>query len=407
MEEVDQTQNPYAARFKQFLVRSASVAQQRIAAEGRDAPISDAARDRAQNVLSYALKDAEVWAATRDLLLTMAPKMEMAGYRRDWLPYLEQGVMQSEVHYDRHADAELHLHMGHLHRLQSQFDTARTLLTTSATAFAELGERAGQARALNQLAYVAWQQHEHAKVQALAHQALALLDETDVERAMSLSALGLSALEQHQWEAAETYHRSALQIRTAHGDRRQMAWSLQNLARTLQAQGKHTEAIPYYEDAILTLGLLNDRANCAIVQMNLGVVYWLQGEFAKAVDVYAVAESTFREFGDESNLAKVLTCKGLDYLALQNWKGAEEAFLASSDLFQKLSDTSEYLNALDGLGITYLEQGYYDQALAIFESIFVQLPQIVGTRTYPTLTNVISGQLERAKVGKSSGLNSA
>ena len=148
------------------------------------------------------------------------------------------------------------------------------------------------------------------------------------------------------------------------------------------------------------LGELNDAANRAIAQMNLGIVYSLLGNPVKALEVYAKAESTFRTIGDELNLAKVLTCKGLDRLVLQDWKQAEEEFAFGADLFQRLGDLSEYLNALDGLGISYLEQGCYDQATAIFESILVDLPEIAGTRAYPGLTKVIRGQIDRARAEK-------
>jgi tetratricopeptide (TPR) repeat protein len=338
---------------------------------------------------------------TCDLLLALAPKLEQAGYRGEWLPYLVRGLAVSAACNDALAGAELRLHIGHLHRLQSRWAPARELLTASAEAFAAEGERRGQARALNQLAYVAWQQHEYDEAITLAQAALNLLDDADLERAMGLSALGLVAFDRRQWKAAEQYHRMAFHLRREYGDQRRAAWSLQNLGDAMRAQGKYGDAIACFEEAIIMLSRVDDPAHQAIIQLNLGIVYWLQGELIKALEVYAMAESAFRRFGDESNLAKVLTCKGLDYLALQKWKQAEEAFAASSDLFQGLHDTSEYLNALDGLGISYLEQGRYDKALVIFESIFLQLPQIVDTRAYPNLAQVINGQIERAKAGKS------
>ena len=406
MADVTASQNQHAVRFKQFLARSITVACRRIEAEGHDVPISDEARERAHNVLGYALESDEVWVATCELLLTMAPKMEMAGYRSEWLPYLHRGLGLSEVHQDGWAGAKFRLHMGHLHRLQSQFETAHTLLTASATAFAQVGDQRGQARALNQLAYLAWQQHQAVAAEQLAQQALALLTESALERAMSLSALGLAAIEQHRWLEAEAYHRAALEIRTAHGDRRQMAWSQQNLGYALRGQQKYGEAIAYYQQAIATLTVLADAANCAIAQMNLGIVYWLQGEASAALAIYQVAETTFRRLSDELYLAKVLVNQGLAYLSLRDWPRAEQAFTNSTMLFQRLADLSEYLNALDGLGISYLEQGCFAKALAIFESIIVQLPNIEGTHQHQVVAKVIYKQLEQAKAGQSRGVSS-
>jgi tetratricopeptide (TPR) repeat protein len=390
----------YAARFGQNVMRSVAATLVRIHRDPSPV-LNEENRSRALNVLSYSLKLPAAWPATRDLLMALAPKLEQAGHWGEWLPYLIKGLTLSEAVDDLWASAELRLHLGHLHRLQSRWTQARALLTASARGFAALGERRSQARALNQLAYVAWQQHRPREVETLAHQAQALLDETDIEYAMSLSALGLAAIEQHQWQAAEAYHRAALQIRAAHGDRRQMAWSLQNVGYALRGQGHYEAASACYEEAIATLRDLNDVAHCAIAQMNLGIVYSLRGEPAKALEVYAMAESTFRRIGDEGNLAQILVNQGIDYMALGNWQRAGSVFMTSAHLFQRLANLSGYLNALDGLGISYLEQNLYEKALAIFESVAVQLPKIEGTQYHRNLTKVIHSQLDRAKAGDS------
>ncbi len=389
--------NPYTIRFKGFIARSIGVARRRIEAAGIDAPISDEARDRAQNVLSYALQDGEVWAETRDLLLTMAPKMEMAGHRNEWIQCLQTGIAQSQQQRDRLAEAELRFHCGYLYRLLSKYDQASQLLHTSAQIYSTLGEAENEARALNQLAYLAWQQHHYEAAARLANTAIAMVDELSLEKAMSLSALGLTAIEQYRWLEAEEYHRAALQIRTTHSNRRQMAWSQQNLGYALRGQGKYTEAIAFYEEAITTLTELNDLGNCAIVQMNLGIVYSMQGKATQALEMYSIAEAIFHRFADEFNLAKVLTSEGIDHLALQEWKQAEYVFKRSMELFEHLSNKSLYLNALDGLGMSYIGQELYNKALETFETVLVQLPLIKGTPAYNLLTRQISSQITQAK----------
>jgi tetratricopeptide (TPR) repeat protein len=390
----------YAAQFVENVHRSVRATLIRVQQDPNPV-LGERTRERALHVLSFAFKLPAVWPQIRELLLALAPKLEQAGYRGEWLPYLVQGVALSEAAGDALAGAELRLYIGHLHRLQSRWGPARELLTASAAAFAALDERRGQARALNQLAYVAWQQHRHDEAQRLAHQALGLLAERDIERAMSLSVLGLAAVERHRWQEGEEYHRAALRIRTDHGDQRLVAWSLQNLGYALRGQGKYAAASDCYETAIATLTALQDEANCAVARLNLGIVYSLQGEPARALAVYSLAEAALRRIGDEWHLAKVLTNQGIDYLALGEWQLAERVFLASTTLFQRLGDQSEFLNALDGLGLSYLEGGNYHQALIAFETVKVQLPQIVGTRAHPLLEKVIDNQLERARAARS------
>jgi hypothetical protein len=186
MVEIEEIPNPYAARFKQLLSRSAVVARHHVEVEGADTPISNAARERAQNVLSYTLKEAEAWTATRDLLLVMAPKMEMAGYRTDWLPYLEDAVVQSQRQGDQTAEAALQFQCGYLYRLVSNYPQAQTYLRASAAHYAALGDAEGQARTLNQLAYLAWQQHRYEEAERLAREALGIVDDMALEKAVSL-----------------------------------------------------------------------------------------------------------------------------------------------------------------------------------------------------------------------------
>jgi tetratricopeptide (TPR) repeat protein len=388
--------NPYLLRFQQLLTRSALVARRYVEAEGLTTPLSDAARERAQNVLGYTLKAADAWAATRDLLLALAPKMEMAGYRSEWLPYLADGVAQSQRQGDQAAEAALQFQCGYLYRLMSNYAAAHRSLNASAAHYAALGDAEGQARALNQLAYLAWQQHRYDEAITLAQQALLLVGALDVEKATSLSALGLVAIDRSQWQEAAQYHKEALHIRTYHAQRRQMAWSLQNLALALRGQQEYEKAIAYYEEAIAILDEVHDPANRAIVQMNLGIVYYFREEFTKALAIYRLAETSFHQFADDFNLGKVLTNQGLGYLALQQWSQAESAFTESMNCFQKLADRSMYLNALDGLGITYLEQHLYDKALVIFESVQEQLADIIDTPAYHYLAATISVQLEQA-----------
>ncbi len=385
----------YPDLFQQYVLRSVALAHAAIKAE--TPRFSTEAGERALHVLSYALGLDRAWPSARNLLLLLAPKMEQAGHRDDWLPYLERGVVLSQVQEDQQAEGELCLYLGELLRLRSKFELARQWLNTSIATFTALGENQGQARALNQLAYVAWQQHHYDEAESLAQRALTLLDEDDIERATCFSRLGLVAIDQQQWKEAEHYHRDALRIRQKYDDQRKIAWSLQNLGYALRGQGKYEEAIDYYEQAIAILEDVQDIANCANVQVNLGIVYWLAEQPTKALEIYSLAERTYRELQDTHNLAKIFNNKGLGYRDLCNWVQAESAFITSITLHEAVGDFSLRLESLDELGLVYLGQGQYDKASTTFESVRAALPQIVGTPTYAYLAEVLPTHLAQAK----------
>ena len=306
-----QNPNPYLLRFQQLLTQSALVARRYVEAEGLTTPLSDAARERAQNVLGYTLKAAEAWAATRELLLAMAPKMELAGQRSEWLPYLVDGVAQSQRQGDQAAEAALQFQCGYLYRLMSNYAEAYSSLSASAAHYAVLGDVEGQARALNQLAYLAWQQHHYEEAERLAHHALGIVNDLSLEKAVSLSALGLVANDRSRYGEAENYHRKALLIRTHHAAQKEMAWSLQNLGFALSEQGNHTMAIEHYQKALVLLDTVYDPAHSAIIQMNLGRTYYHQGSHTQALSILIPAEQRLRQMSDAFNLAKLLTIKGL------------------------------------------------------------------------------------------------
>ncbi|MEZ4863997.1 MAG: tetratricopeptide repeat protein [Caldilineaceae bacterium] len=394
----------YLTRFKKNTQRSVKAMLTRVQ-EDQTPTLVQATRVSALHVLSYALRLPEAWPATSALLVALAPKLEQAGYRTEWLAYLQQGVAMSRQCQDLHSTAELYLQIGLLYRLQSQLTDARTALEQSIDLFFALDEQRDEARALNQLAYVAWQQHQHDEVRALAQRALERLPTNDLARAMSLSALGLNALEEQQWQQAVTYHRMALGIRAEHGNRKEMAWSLQNLAYALRGQGEYETAIIYFEEALTILDEVQDPAHSAIVQMNLGITYSQQGNPHKALELYTQAETTFRRLGDQWYLAKVLTNQGIDCLALQEWSRAEECFALATNLFALLNDASERLNALDGLGLSYLKQKRAAEALATFEAVLADLHQIQGTRAYPNLLQVIDKQIAQAQESVEQSLN--
>ena len=354
-------------------------------------------REQALHTLTFGLKLDAAWPLTRTLLIELAPKLEQLGHRDDWLLYLEQGIERSRHCADLATAAELHLQAGYLHRLCSRFALAQSQLTASVETFTTLGQPQGQARALNHLAYLAWQQHSYADAEQFANDALALLDDCDPERASSFTTLGEVARMRQQWQAAQAYHQRALQIRIAQHDQRRAAWSLQNLGHTLRQQGRLAETISYYQQALAILAELHDTFHWAITAMNLAILYYQEEQFDQALAHYTQAEAIFRQTQSTLYLAKIAVNKGLVFLALQDWPQAEIAFTTSTALFRQLNDLGEALNAQDGLGLTYLHQGRPVEAAAIFAAALQELSQIGDRPIHAMLHQELSAHLAQAQ----------
>ncbi|MFN8493006.1 MAG: tetratricopeptide repeat protein [Caldilineaceae bacterium] len=400
LDKVMSAAEDFPSLFRQYITNSIEVTLVDIPRNG--ALLSADLRDRALHVLSFALKRPDIWPCTRELLLLLAPKLEQAGHRDDWLPYLTAGVKQSLALGDAQTEATLGLQVGRLHYLCSQFAEAEAHVKRSLALFTALGDTHGQACSHNELAWLDFLQHRYTEATRHVEQALALLAPEAQERAMSYRVQGMIAIDQRRWAEAEALHRQALLLFEQQGDKRRIAGSMQNLASTLGGQKKFTEAITHYQQAMQMLEPLGDVHSLGIIHMNLGttLAFYLNRP-ADALLHYRQAELIFKRLHDPLNIAKINTGLGLSYLGVKEYKEAENAFLRSIKLFAELKDESLRLNATDGLVMAYLAMGQYEHAQQVAEQAVRELPAISNAPNYHYLLRSLTQHLTEAQQGSS------
>ena len=215
------------ALFQTYVRRMADSAIAQIRAAGEGLP-SEEERDLALNTLSYALSAPDIWPTASHLLTELAPKMEQAGHRREWIEYLEEGITQSQTRGDAKTEAELRLQLGVLHQFLAEFEPARMQLGRSMDLFTDLADEHGRARAINRLARTAWRQGSFAEAEALANQALSLTGD-EAEQAYSRLVLGAAALLSRKWTEAVLPLETSLAVWERRGDKRMSAWAHTNL----------------------------------------------------------------------------------------------------------------------------------------------------------------------------------
>ncbi len=378
-----QSHRNHYTQFNSYLRRNLIYMQRQVCAAEQQ--LSDEIRTQALHTLSYALAEQELWPLVRELLLALAPKMELGGHREDWLPYLTQGLEQSKLMADRQTAAECQLQMGLLYRLLSNFGAAREQLTASITLAQASGEARQQARALNELAWLEQLQEEYAMAAMHVQQAFMLLEEDDPEIAICYRVQGMIALGQKQWLDAERYHRRALALFEQQQDQRRIAWSLHNLAYTLHEQRQYTDAIALYKRSAQMLSTIGDKYHLGIVLLNLGLTHTVLEIFEEAIKYYLEAELILQKHQNKLHLAKLYTNLGLTFYFAQQYKEAEQSFKRSIEFFTSLQDISWRLNAMDGLAMTYLAQGETGAAQSILQQAIGDLPKIQGNASYTYL----------------------
>jgi len=322
-------------------------------------------RQSAMHLLNYALKLPACWPITSQLLVKLAPKMEQAGHRRDWLPYLMQGIEMSHLQADTATEAEMQLQAALLYQLMGDDARAAQQFTTAVTLFRLLGDQHNQARALNRLAYVARLQRRYPEAKRLVHEALGYLSTTDPERGSSHTVLGAIALDFQQWEQAIEHFRQSLHIWQAQGNQRMIARRLRDLGPALRAQKHYAEALACYEQAMRLFGEIEDYIQQAVTCTNLGVVYTEIGQPAQAIALYRQAEPIFRQTYDERQLAMLFNNLALAYQAQQQADLAQAAYHQSIAYWQSVGDIAALVTVMDGLGLLYIEQKKVEDALHI------------------------------------------
>lgn len=386
----------YAARFLDSIVRSIEDIRARLDLADQTLPSAED-RELALHILKFALKVEAAWPSARAVLSILSPRMEQAGHRDDWSPFLEQGIQESLAREDRVTEAELRYHLGMIHELRARFELADAELAASVAIYAEIGESQKQARALSRRANVARLQRRYDAAEQWVHEALSLLPDDAPERANCYFAQGVIAFDHRQWrQAADAFGRS-LALWEAQNNKHMIALSLRSLGPALQSLREYDAAIHIYERALALFEEAPDPVNQAVTRMNLGIVYSLQGNREAALSLYQQAEPVFRRVQDELNMARIYTNLGIEYRQLGQLEAAEASNRQAIALWQKLNNVRSELNVMDELGLTYLAQGLTERSIAVFEDALARLESIHGTPGADRLYTILTTDLAEAQ----------
>lgn len=347
--------------------------------------------------LDLGLQLDEAWPLTRRALLILAPKMEQAGYRDEWIPFLERGIMQAQRHADGEAEAELRLQLGILLRLRGMYEAATIQLERSHQFFADKKSTSAIARALIQLAYLHCLQRRYPEARGHANESISITLVQSSEQAYGLLVLGIVELESRNFQKSIELFREALHIWQRKRNQRMTAWSLTNLGAALQSARQYDEAIVIYKTAIGIFREIYDPIHLALAQMNLGNVYLSLEQPQDALTLYLDAKLTFAAAQELLRLAYVEHNMGMAYRQLHALSNAEQAFSASIDLFAQIGNHNRMANGLDELGLVYMNSEEYAKAATTFNRALVHLELAKQDPSFDFLFDMISQHLAQAE----------
>jgi predicted ATPase/DNA-binding XRE family transcriptional regulator len=224
-------------------------------------------------------------------------------------------------------------------------------------------------KALNAAGWLAWDQGDYQRADALSVEALGLSRGSGDAWSIAWSAGRLSHV---RWKQARYAEAAALATEAHELFRRLempwfMGWALHQLGRVAHAQGDDVRASDLFEESLVQFRASGDRGFGTAFQFaNLGDVALRRGDCERAISLYEQALAGFRELGFQQGLVHTLqslaeAC-GMTGAAARSHELHREALLLCRDL----GDTPGLARSLEGVAALAQFAGHFQDATRLF-----------------------------------------
>jgi len=190
------------------------------------------------------------------------------------------------------------------------FTAAAAIHAYARLAAQQLRDRPAEARALMNLAAVAWRQGHYAEAVDYDEQALPLLRETgdQVGESRALVHLGRVCQRLHRYQLASAYNQRAVDLAREIGDKKREARALTNIGTTYKEIGDQQEyydqAVYHLEQALVLSRAIGDHRGEARTLNRVGEALLATGEVSEARDKHTAALRLARQLGDQNEQAR-------------------------------------------------------------------------------------------------------
>jgi serine/threonine protein kinase/tetratricopeptide (TPR) repeat protein len=262
-------------------------------------------------------------------------------------------------------------------------DEAEAALREARSLYHAVGDRAGEALALNNLATMVGDRGRLEDEVSSLRQALATSQEIGDKRGMSsaLNNLGVAFKDQRRYPEALDAHRQALALRREIGDRSWTAVSLSNIGVVYFEERRLTEAAKYYQESFAICREIGDRRGLVRALHNLSIVRREQGDLAGARKGYEESLAMRREIGDKRGQVISGVELGTLMLVLGDVGSAERVTLEVLTLARAIRMRGGEAQALHILGDIALAKGQLAEARKSYEAALAMRREMGETRT--------------------------
>ncbi len=333
---------------------------------GRDAALEwlDAERASLVAAASMAAGTGRDQAAMR-LPLLLAEYLRWRRRFDDWLPAATISLDTARRLGDRRGEADALNNLGNALRQVRRFDEAITAHQDAAAIYRDTGDRHREGIALNNLGSALQEVRRFDDAITACQDAAAIYRDTgDRHReAMTLGNLGLALRNVRRFDEAITAHQDAATIYRDTGDRHGEATALGNLGIALGEVRRFDEAITAHQDAAAIYRDTGDQHSEGGALGNLGVA--LQGvrRFDEAITACQDAAAIFRDTGDRHREAMALGNLGLALREVRRFGEAITAHQDAAAIFRDTGDRHSEGIALNNLGLALAEVRRFGEAI--------------------------------------------
>jgi CHAT domain-containing protein/Tfp pilus assembly protein PilF len=261
---------------------------------------------------------------------------------------------------------------GKQHYRIGQFQAALESLQQALRIYQDIGDRRGEALALNGIGITYADIQQSARALEYLHQALAIFTELGdrFEQGTALSNIGSIYSDLRQYERALEYLQQALVIRQETGDRAGEWTTLNSIAIAYSGLGQSRQALEFYQQALTSLRAIGDhvdRIGERIILQNVGEVYTKLGQYAQALEALQQALTMNRAVGDRLREAAALNNIGFIYVNLGQYAQGLEHYQQALAISIEMGDRIREAATLDNMGGVYDSTGQYSQALEFYQ----------------------------------------
>jgi tetratricopeptide (TPR) repeat protein/transcriptional regulator with XRE-family HTH domain len=279
---------------------------------------------------------------------------------------------------DRLGQANALNDLGDMWRQTSDFPAAAQALEQALDIYRDLGDRLGQANALNDLGIVRRQTTDLPAALQATEQALDIYRDLGdrLGQALALNNLGGVRWATGDLPGAAQAQEQALDIYRDLGDQFGQANTLNDLGVVRRMTGEYAAAAQAQEQALGIYRDLGDQFGQANTLNNLGAVWRMTGEYQDAAQAQEQALGIHRDLGNRLGQANALFYLGDLRRLTGDFLGASQALEQVLGIYRHLGDRSGEATALNERGTLYRvsgelarAEGCHEQALELARAI--------------------------------------